>query len=100
MSKRNIKHSPEKAVALRYQAHRDMAPKVTAKGSGLVAQKIIELGRQYGIPIQKDPALIQVLAQLDFYQEIPSKIFAVVAEILAFVYRLNREAPRAPDESG
>ena len=95
MSKRETKHSPAKAVALRYQAPRDRAPKVTAKGSGLVAQKIIELGRQYGIPIQEDPALIQVLAQLDFYQEIPSKIFVVVAEILAFVYKLNQQVPDA-----
>jgi len=99
MSKRETKHSPAKAVALRYQAPRDRAPKVTAKGSGLVAQKIIELGRQYGIPIQEDPALIQVLAQLDFYQEIPPKIYVVAAEILAFVYKLNQQVPDAQGEA-
>ena len=75
MPKREIKNSLPKAVALRYHHPRDRAPKVTAKGSGLVAQKMIELGKQYGIPIQEDPALIQVLAQLDFYQEIPPKIY-------------------------
>jgi flagellar biosynthesis protein len=60
---------------------------------------MIELGRQYGIPIQEDPALIQVLAQLDFYQEIPPKIYVVVAEILAFVYKLNQRIPQDRDGS-
>ncbi|RPJ33238.1 MAG: flagellar biosynthesis protein FlhB [Deltaproteobacteria bacterium] len=100
MTKRDEKRSLPKAVALRYRPPRDPAPRVTAKGAGLVAQKIIDLGREHGIPLQEDPGLIQILAQLDFYQEIPPKIYAVVAEILAFVYRLNREAPGAPHESG
>jgi len=100
MTKRDEKRSLPKAVALRYRPPRDPAPRVTAKGAGLVAQKIIDLGREHGIPIQEDPGLIQILAQLDFYQEIPPKIYAVVAEILAFVYRLNREAPGAPNGSG
>jgi flagellar biosynthesis protein len=100
MTKRDEKRSLPKAVALRYRPSRDLAPRVTAKGAGLVAQKIIDLGREHGIPIQEDPGLIQILAQLDFYQEIPPKIYAVVAEILAFVYRLNREAPGAPNGSG
>lgn len=100
MTKKDEKRSLPKAVALRYRSSRDPAPRVTAKGAGLVAQKIIDLGREHGIPIQEDPGLIQILAQLDFYQEIPPKIYAVVAEILAFVYRLNREAPGAPNGSG
>ena len=100
MTKRDEKRSLPKAVALRYRPPRDPAPRVMAKGAGLVAQKIIDLGREHGIPIQEDPGLIQILAQLDFYQEIPPKIYAVVAEILAFVYRLNREAPGAPNGSG
>lgn len=100
MTKRNEKRPLPKAVALRYRPLRDPAPRVMAKGAGLVAQKIIDLGREHGIPIQEDPGLIQILAQLDFYQEIPPKIYAVVAEILAFVYRLNRQAPGAPNESG
>jgi len=84
------KRSPaRKAVALRYVPALDRAPKVTAKGSGLLAQKIIELAQQHGIPIKEDPVLIQVLSQLDFYQEIPPSIYVVVAEILAFVYSVN-----------
>jgi len=79
----------QKAVALRYVPPRDRAPKVTAKGSGLLAQKIIELAQKHGIPIKEDPVLIQILSQLDFYQEIPPSIYVVVAEILAFVYSVN-----------
>jgi flagellar biosynthesis protein len=100
MAGRSEKRSLPQAVALRYRPSQDPAPRVTAKGAGLVAQKIIALGKEHGIPIQEDPGLIQVLAQLDFYQEIPPKIYAVVAEILAFIYRLNRQAPAAPTGSG
>jgi flagellar biosynthesis protein len=82
--------SVKKAVALKYIPGRDPAPRVTAKGQGLLAQKIIELARHHGIPIQEDPALVQVLAQLDFYQEIPPEVYLVVAEILAFVYSVNQ----------
>ena len=78
-----------KAVALRYRPDQDRAPRVTAKGSGLVGEKIIQLARAHGIPIEEDPALVQILSQLDFYQEIPPAIYVVVAEILAFVYSMN-----------
>jgi flagellar biosynthesis protein len=64
---------------------------VTAKGSGRVAEKIIALAKEHGIPIQEDPALIQVLSQLDFYEEIPPLVYGVVAEILAFIYSLNQK---------
>ena len=83
------------AAALRYRPDQDSAPRVTAKGSGLVAEKIIELARRNGIPIKEDPALIQVLSKLDLNQEIPPAIYVVVAEILAFVYSLNQGYPAA-----
>jgi flagellar biosynthesis protein len=79
----------KKAVALRYIPDQDRAPKVTAKGSGILAQKIIELAQKHGVPIKEDPALIQILAQLDFYQEIPPSVYVVVAEMLAFIYSMN-----------
>lgn len=79
------------AVALRYTPKVDRAPKVTAKGSGRVAEKIIALAKEHGIPIQEDPALIQVLSQLDFYEEIPPSVYGIVAEILAFIYSLNQK---------
>ncbi len=81
----------KKAVALKYLPGRDQAPRVTAKGQGLIAQKIIELARSHGIPLKEDPALVQVLSQLDFYQEIPPEAYLVVAEILAFVYSMHQK---------
>jgi flagellar biosynthesis protein len=91
MGRKEKKNSLKKAVALRYNPPKDRAPKVTAKGSGLIAEKIIELAKGHGVPIQEEPALVQILAQLDFHQEIPPSIYLVVAEILAFIYSVNNK---------
>jgi len=97
MNPKEKKNPPKKAVALKYSPPKDRAPRITAKGSGLIAQKIIELAKEHGIPIQEDPVLVQVLAQLDFYQEIPPSVYIVVAEILAFVYSLHNRSHGATD---
>ena len=85
------KKQPQKAVSLQYQAGKDPAPKVTAKGQGLVAERIIALAREHQIPIKEDPDLVQVLSQVSVNQEIPPSIYQMVAELLAFVYKLNKE---------
>jgi flagellar biosynthesis protein len=77
------------AVALRFRAGQDAAPRVTAKGSGHVAERILELARQHYIPVRQDKDLVQVLSLLDLNQEIPANVYQAVAEILAFVYRLG-----------
>ncbi len=79
----------KKAVALRYQPSRDQAPVVSAKGQGLLAQKIIALAQEHGVPIKEDPDLVEILARLEVDQEIPPELYLVVAEILAFVYKAN-----------
>ncbi len=79
------------AVALKYDAARDRAPKITASGKGEVAERILALARENGVPIREDPDLVQVLSQLDLNQEIPPSLYQVVAELLAFVYQLNRD---------
>ena len=79
------------AAAIRYDAARDDAPKLTAKGKGHVAERIIELARQHDIPIRSDKALIQILSQLDIDQHIPPELYKAVAEILAFVYSANEK---------
>jgi len=79
------------AVALKYNAVTEKAPKITAKGHGIVAEKIIALAQEHGVPIREDPDLVQVLSQLDLQQEIPPTLYQVVAELLAFVYRLNKD---------
>jgi flagellar biosynthesis protein len=80
----------KKAVALRYDPGKDGAPRVAAKGRGRVAERIIELAREGGVPISEDPDLVKALIQLDFDEEIPPELYQVVAEVLAFAYRLNR----------
>jgi flagellar biosynthesis protein len=77
------------AAAIQYDSETSGAPKVTASGRGIVAEKIIELAREKGIPIKNDPDLVQVLSQLKVGSEIPVELYRAVAEILAFVYTLN-----------
>ncbi len=79
----------KKAVALKYDKKKEDAPKVTAKGQGRVAEKIIELAKKNNIPIKDDPDLIEVLSSLEINEEIPSEIYVAVAELLAFVYSMN-----------
>lgn len=79
----------KKAVALRYDTSQDAAPKMVAKGAGELAEKIIALAKEHGIPIQEDADLVEILAKLDLNADIPPDTYLVVAEILAFVYRAN-----------
>jgi flagellar biosynthesis protein len=79
----------KKAVALRYDTSRDTSPKMVAKGTGELAEKIIALAKEHGIPIQEDADLVEILAKLDLNADIPPDTYLVVAEILAFIYRAN-----------
>ncbi len=81
---------PKKAAALRYDPKRNSAPKVVARGSGYVAEKIEALAREHHIPLHEDPNLVDVLEAMDVDTEIPPALYRAVAEVLAFVYRLNR----------
>jgi len=83
--------NPRKAVALKYKPRKDSAPKVTARGTGLIAEKIIDFARKEGIPVKDDPDLVEVLSRLDLKEEIPPELYVIVAELLAFVYSLNRK---------
>ncbi|MDH4318399.1 MAG: EscU/YscU/HrcU family type III secretion system export apparatus switch protein [Desulfobulbaceae bacterium] len=83
------KRPKNKAVALRYDQAKSPAPRVTASGSGLVAQKIIETAREAGVYIKHDPDLLEVLAKVPVGETIPEELFQTVAELLAFVYRAN-----------
>ena len=85
------KKQSSKAAAVSYDAGKDRAPRVVAKGSGNVADKIIEIARQHDIPMVKDKNLVQVLEALDLNTEIPAELYRAVAEILAFIYRLNNK---------
>jgi flagellar biosynthesis protein len=82
---------PKKAIALQYKSGDDHAPCVTAKGTGRLAERIIEMARKHGIPVKDDPDLVEVLSRLDLDDEIPPGLYVVVAELLAFVYCLNKK---------
>ena len=79
----------QKATALKYNSQTDSAPVVKAKGMGIIADRIIEIAKENNIPIKEDPDLVEILMQIDVDKEIPPELYKVVAEILAFVYRLN-----------
>jgi flagellar biosynthesis protein len=78
-----------KAVALKYDRKKDNAPRVIAKGRGEIAKKIIEVAQAHNLPLYEDKNLIQILEALDLETEIPPELYRAVAEVLAFIYRLN-----------
>lgn len=78
-----------RAVALGYDAERDAAPRVTATGSGHVAERILEAARANGVPVREDPDLAGALAQLDLMQSVPPELYAVIAEVFAWAYKAN-----------
>ena len=85
---------PKRAVALRYDPASDAAPVVMAAGQGLVADEIIRRAEAAGIAVTEDVSLAAVLSQLDVGEMIPPELYAVVAEVLAYVYRLDARVAR------
>ena len=88
-----VPHDPEKrraAVALSYDALQELgAPKVVAKGYHDTAQRILELARTAGVPVTESPELVRALMHVELDREIPPELYAAVAEILAWIWRLQ-----------
>ena len=82
---------PRTATALHYQSDETEAPQVVATGRGQLADRIIALAEAHDIPLVNDPALAQTLAKLEVNTEIPPNLYLAVAQILAYVYRLDQE---------
>ncbi len=82
----------KQAVALRYQPDRDVAPKLIGKGKGYVAEEIIKRAKENNIPIQQDETLVELLSELDINESIPPELYDVVAELFAFLYRIDKES--------
>lgn len=78
-------------MALRYDADQDRAPVVVAQGSDHRADRICALAQEYGVVVRRDSALVEALAQLDEQTPIPVELYEAAAELLAFVYRLQRQ---------
>lgn len=79
----------KKAAALAYDPAKDSAPRLVAKGSGYVAERIIDLAKEKGIDLYEDPALVEALSVVDLGRQIPEELYSVVAEVLAFIYALD-----------
>lgn len=77
-------------MALRYDKNRAASPEVVASGKGKIAEKIIAAAREAGIFIKEDPDLLELLARVPVGQEIPMELYQAVAELLVFVYRVNK----------
>jgi flagellar biosynthesis protein len=77
------------AIAINYDKTAMGAPKLVAKGSGVIAERLIEMARENGIPVVEDRVLVETLDQLNVNQQIPAELYQVVAEILVSVYRAD-----------
>lgn len=86
-----MKDRVRKAAVLKYKHQIDRAPTLVAKGRGIVADRIVEMARKHRIPVESDPALVEVLSQLDIDQEIPPDLYRAVAQVLAYVYKMTKK---------
>ena len=82
------------AVALRYDMDKDKAPLVLATGRGPIAEEIIRTAEENKIPLYEDTELAQLLSKLELDTEIPPELYVLVAEVLFFVYKLDRMAQK------
>lgn len=95
MSDKNEERLPEarkKAAALSYDPKKGGAPRVIASGQGTIAEKIIETANQHGVPVMTDAPLAEGLIRVEIGEEIPPELYQAVAQVLAFLYRLERKS--------
>lgn len=80
------------AIALAY-AQSDAAPRVVAKGRGLMAEQIINKAKEHGVYVHESPEMVALLMQVDLDQHIPPELYLAVAELLAWLYKLEQKEP-------
>lgn len=80
------------AAALAYRGGTS-APMLTAKGQGKVAEEIIKRAKEAGVFVHESPELVSMLMQLDLDQQIPPELYQVIAELLAWIYRMENRVP-------
>jgi flagellar biosynthesis protein len=81
------------AVALQYDG--EGAPRVTAKGRDQIAEQIVRLAREQGIPLQENEPLVALLSKVELGEEIPQALYLAVAQVIAFAYHLSGKLPRS-----
>lgn len=85
------KYTRKEAVALTYNPGNNDAPKIVAKGKGKIAENILAKAVEHNVPVQEDPSLVEILGQLDINQSIPEELYQAVAEVFAYVYKIDKE---------
>jgi flagellar biosynthesis protein len=83
-----------RAVAIKYDVKKDRAPKILASGKGGMAEEILRLAEENEVPFYEDKTLVDLLSKLRFDEEIPPQLYTLVAEVLAFVYQLEKLAKK------
>ncbi len=85
-----VEKKETKAVALKYDSEKMKAPTIVAKGRGNIAERIIGIAKKSNVYIYNDPELADILYKLDLFAEIPSHLYTIIAEIFAFLYKINK----------
>ncbi len=86
------KFTNTKAVALKYKAYEEMAPKVVAKGKGELAKKIIQKAKEFDVPLFQNEELADMLLNVEVGEEIPPKLYDAVVEVFIWLYKLEEKA--------
>lgn len=95
MNNEDKNKSKTQAVALKYD-EKNIAPKVVAKGKGYIAENILNAAKQNSVPIYQNKTLTSMLMAVDIDREIPPELYTAVAEILAYVYRMDQKTKNMP----
>lgn len=92
MSDKQKKQGERTAAALKYDVELGGAPRVVGAGKGHLAKKMLETAKAHNVPVVEDEALAKTLSKLTIGQEIPEELYQVVAEILAFLFKMDQGA--------
>lgn len=88
----NYQKYNKQAAAISYDVNKDIAPKLVANGKGLVAEAIIKLAKEHGIPVRKDKNLMMILSSLEINEIIPIEAYAAMVEILKAIDKYNNSS--------
>jgi len=83
--------APDRAIALLYDG--ENAPRITAKGEGELARRILALAEEHDIPLEGDPELVATLSQIPLGDEIPEALYRAIAEVISFAYLVSGRRP-------
>ena len=89
----------KKAVALRYDENKDVAPVIVASGLGYMAERIVEMANENGVPVYEDNSLATVLTQLDLGTAIPEELYQAIVDIYAYFLKYNPAKKREAEEA-